>query len=265
MTTPTPITPPPEPEPVDVPPLEIDPRIEARRELVRRAHTRKRARLLVIVAIVVVLLTATYLTINSPFLAVHHIEVTGATHISDAQVRAASGLRTKKPLLRVDTALAASRVEQLPWVASASVTRHLPNTIRIYVVEAHPIAFLRVHGLDTLIDANGRAIASVRNAPPSVLPITGVTRAPVLHHLLVPTGLGAIVSAIPASLRAHARFLAVGRDSLTLQLDHGAILLGNESGPTAKFAAAVGVIATFGGRPFQYVDVTVPANPVARL
>jgi cell division protein FtsQ len=265
MTTPTPITPPLEPDPVDVAAVEMDPRIEARRELVRRAHTRKRARILVIVAIVVVLLTSTYLTINSPFLAVHHIEVTGAAHISEAQVRAASGVRTRTPLLRVDTALAASRVEQLPWVAHVSVTRHLPNTIRIYVVEADPVAYARIRGLDTLIDANGRVIASVPNAPAGTLPITGVTSAAALHHLLVPTGLGAVVNSIPPSLRSHARALAVGRGSLTLLLDHGAIFLGNASAPQAKFAAAVAVIATFGGRPFQYVDVTVYSDPVAHF
>jgi cell division protein FtsQ len=270
MTTPTPETPEPQsglqalPQPDEPAALEIDPRIEARRDEVRRAHTRKRARILVIVAVIVVLLTAIYLTINSPFLAVDHIEVTGAVHVPAAQVRAASGVGMHHPLLRVDTALAASRVEQLPWVALAHVTRHLPNTLRIEIVEARPLAYVRVHGRDTLIDANGRAIAVVASAPAGALPITGVKTAPALHQPLVPTGLGAVVDAIPPTLRTHARALAVGPTSLTLVLDHGAILLGNASAPTAKFAAADAVIANLGGKPFQYVDVTDPPNPVAR-
>src|SRR6516162_4104367 len=110
MSTPTPtstqLTAAPEAQPVDVPVVEMDPRIVARRELVRQAMSRKRARILVIVAVLVVLLTGTYLTINSPFLAVDHIEVRGAVHVPAAQVRAASGVHTRKPLLRVDTGLA---------------------------------------------------------------------------------------------------------------------------------------------------------------
>jgi hypothetical protein len=73
-----------------------------------------------------------------------------------------------------------------------------------------------------------------------------------------------VVNAIPPSIRTHARALAVGTGSLTLLLDRGAILLGNPSAPRAKFAAAAAVIATLGGRPFQYVDVTVPADPTVR-
>ena len=78
--------------------------------------------------------------------------------------------------------------------------------------------------------------------PASLTPLSRVTRAPALHHMLVPTGLGAVVNAIPPSLRAHARSLAVGPHSLTLVLDQGAIVLGNASAPRAKFAAAVAVI-----------------------
>jgi cell division protein FtsQ len=264
MTTPTPISPPPDESVPTDPPVEIDPRIEARRELVRRASTRKRARRLVIVAIVVVVLIGTYLTINSPFLAIRHVEVRGNDHVSTAQVRAASGVRTGRPLLRTDLGPIATRIEQLPWVARAHVTRHLPNTIRIDVVEAQPVAYVRVKGRNALIDRNGQIVAVAPTPPPGTVPITGISRVGALHRQLFPKGLGAVVQAIPPALRAHVRALAVAPGSLTLTLDDGAVRLCNATTPAAKFAAAAAVIATFGGRPFQYVDVCVPADPTAR-
>jgi cell division septal protein FtsQ len=191
--------------------VDIDPRIVARRVSVQRAHARRRGRVMVLVAAVVVVLIGSYVVLNSALLDIDHVDVYGARHITAAQVRAAAGVHTGRPLYRVDLATGARK-------------------------------------------------------PGHVVAITGITRIPTLHRSLAPAGLAAVVRAIPPALAPRVRELAVARSSLTLVLDGGAqVRLGNTSAPAAKFAAATAVMATLHGRPFQYIDVSDPADPVARM
>src|SRR5207237_2299514 len=48
-----------------------------------------------------------------------------------------------------------ARLLALPWVATASVTTDLPNTVRIAVTEQTPILRLRGGGRDVLLAADG--------------------------------------------------------------------------------------------------------------
>lgn len=48
-----------------------------------------------------------------------------------------------------------AQVEQLPWVAHATVMRLLPNHLRVSVVERTPVAFVRQGSRIGLVDANG--------------------------------------------------------------------------------------------------------------
>lgn len=63
-----------------------------------------------------------------------------------------------EPILGVDTATAKSRLERLPWVQSVSVTRLLPDTLHIRLVERRPLALWQRHGSFVLIDGRGRVI-----------------------------------------------------------------------------------------------------------
>ena len=48
-----------------------------------------------------------------------------------------------------------NRVEAIPWVKSATVTRAFPHRIVVRVVERQPIAYVNVHGGLKLVDADG--------------------------------------------------------------------------------------------------------------
>ena len=242
---------------------EIDPRIEARREEIRRESGRKRLRVLVIVAVVLVTLVGTYLTIESPFLDVDHVDVTGAVHLSPEQVRAAAAIAPGRALLRVDLGAVARRVERLPWVARVHVKRDLPGTLRVQVVEAKPVAFVRARGQVAVIGPDDRVIAWSRTVPAGGVEITGVRRVPARGQLLSPPGTAAVVEAVPAELRPRVRAIALRPDTIAVLYLGGEIRLGGADHLDAKYAAALAVIHAYAGRPFDFVDVSVPTDPVS--
>jgi hypothetical protein len=168
--------------------VEMDPRIEARRDEVRREYAQKRLRILVIVAVVVVVLVGTYLVVESPFLDVDRVEVNGAVHVTPKQVRRAAAIDEGRALLRVDLDNVARRVEALPWVASASVHRDLPGTLRIDVHEARPLAFVRANGRVAVIGPGDRVVALTREPPAGAIEITGVRRVPDRDETMSPAG-----------------------------------------------------------------------------
>jgi cell division protein FtsQ len=244
--------------------VEMDPRIEARRDEVRREYAQKRLRILVIVAVVVVVLVGTYLVVESPFLDVDRVEVNGAVHVTPKQVRRAAAIDEGRALLRVDLDNVARRVEALPWVASASVHRDLPGTLRIDVHEARPLAFVRANGRVAVIGPGDRVVALTREPPAGAIEITGVRRVPDRDETMSPAGTSRVVSAMPAEMLPHARAIALRADTVAVVLDMGEVRLGDASHLPAKFAAAVAVMRTFNGAPFEYIDVSVPTDPVSK-
>jgi cell division protein FtsQ len=112
---------------------------------------------------------AAWLLLASPWLAVHRVEVSGEVRLSAAQVLAAADVARGTPLARVDTGAVAARVRALGPVASVSVTRHWPGTLRVEVVERVPVAAApAASGGWTLYDATGAALGTVLALPPGL-------------------------------------------------------------------------------------------------
>lgn len=133
-------------------------------------------RALVGVAVVVVLgLLVTWLVAFSPLLGAQTVQVQGATTLSDDQVRAAAGVSDGSPLVRLDAAAVARRVEALPQVASATVGVSYPSTVTVTVVERVPV--LRLTAPTRLVDATGDAYLELPAGAtlPKGLPVTGAT------------------------------------------------------------------------------------------
>jgi len=65
-----------------------------------------------------------------------------------------------EPLFSYDLERIGERLETLPWVASASVQRHLPARINIILKERHPLALWQMDTDVYLIDQRGQIIPS---------------------------------------------------------------------------------------------------------
>jgi cell division protein FtsQ len=80
---------------------------------------------------------------NSPVFATRRIEVEGNRHLSTAEVVEAAGVRHEQNLIRLSTENVAERVRSLPWVREVVVSRDLPSTLVLGVVERTATAWFQ--------------------------------------------------------------------------------------------------------------------------
>ena len=78
--------------------------------------------------------------LHSRLLSAKVVTVVGSVHTPAAEIEAVAGVSGHPPLLDVDSGAAEARLEQLPWVRSATVARQWPDGVKITVVEQTPVA-----------------------------------------------------------------------------------------------------------------------------
>jgi cell division protein FtsQ len=140
--------------------LPIDPRMRRRRIEVRREEGRRRLKFLCILVGVTLAVAVGFGITHSRLLAVHHVVVSGAAHTSRDQVLAAAGLGHGRLMVDVDPGQLARRLGQLPWVATAAVSRRWPTTVKIRITERTPAARMAANtGQVAVVDGTGRVLA----------------------------------------------------------------------------------------------------------
>ncbi len=159
------------------PATRIDPRIKERRTAVVRAAGRRRRRILLIAIAAVAVLAGAWFFLHTKVLAARVVTVAGAAHTPDAEIITAAGLGGHPPLIDVDTGAVAARVERLPWVATAAVSRDWPDGVRIVVTERTPAAAVSATGPAGSAAAAG-GVAAAGATPAGATPSTTTTTAP---------------------------------------------------------------------------------------
>jgi cell division protein FtsQ len=111
-----------------------------------------------------------WLVYGTSVLGVRKVEVVGTDSLTPLQVEQAAAVRLKQPLAGADLDRIRGRVEGLPAVDRAVVSRSWPSTIVIEVVERTPVLAVPAGEQYTLVDAEGVAYRSVSRRP-SGLPV----------------------------------------------------------------------------------------------
>jgi cell division protein FtsQ len=106
----------------------------------------------------------------TPVLGVRDVDVRGAVHEDEAAVVAAAGLPEGATLAEIPVRSIASGVETLAWVRRAEVTRKLPWTVQIKVIERTPVAIVDAAGTRGLVDEDGVVLEYI---PPGANPLAG--------------------------------------------------------------------------------------------
>src|SRR5437588_6769669 len=83
------------------------------------------------------------------------IEMAGLSNVTRAQVMEVMGGDIGRNVFYIPLDQRQKQLQQIPWVASASVMRFAPNRIKIQILERLPVAFARVGSKVMLIDAGG--------------------------------------------------------------------------------------------------------------
>jgi len=91
---------------------------------------------------------------------VDDVLVEGRKETSKETLIAALRIRRGDLIFGVDVEAARKRLEEIGWVASARVERHLPDTIRVAIQERVPVAVWQKKGKFLLVDGGGAVIGS---------------------------------------------------------------------------------------------------------
>ncbi len=83
------------------------------------------------------------------------IEFVGNVHATRDQLLRVFGDDVERNIFYVPLAERRAELEQIPWVAHATVMRLLPNHLRVSIVERTPVAFVRDGSQIGLVDDNG--------------------------------------------------------------------------------------------------------------
>jgi len=136
----------------------------------RRSRSRWRAAFLVLAVLAIAAGTG-WALLGNRVLVVRSVTVTGTHLLTPGQVTAAADVPLGTPLLRVDAGAVTSRVEAIPQVASATVTKDWPDHLVIAVTERVPVMAVRMAGGGyDLVDHAG-VIVRWTQARPAALPL----------------------------------------------------------------------------------------------
>jgi cell division protein FtsQ len=212
--------------------------------------------------------------LGSSLLVVRSVQVTGVHLVSRAAVLQAAGLQRGTPLIRVNGAAVAHRVERLTPVLSVQVSRDWPDKIVISVQERRPAIAVTEPGGFGLVDEYGVVVETVP-AQPRGMPLlsepatgSGVTGPAVGSGTLALRGSPAVRAAVivlqdlPARLRARVRTVsAAAADSVTLRLSHGVTV---QWGGSDRAVAKARELSILMRSKAHYYDVSDPTVAVTR-
>lgn len=93
---------------------------------------------------------------------VRHFDVTGTREMPKLPIYKAALQGSSNAMLALDLPAIRAQLLREPWVADASVSRRLPDTLAIDIVERRPVALWQHQHRVALIDATGRALTSTQ-------------------------------------------------------------------------------------------------------
>jgi cell division protein FtsQ len=112
---------------------------------------------------------AVWALLGSTLLVVRSVTVTGADAVPRAEVLRAAGIAPGTPLIRVDTAAVARRVERITQVQSAQVSRDWPDSVTIVIQERTPVLAVPSDGGFALVDRFGVVVSHAATRPPGMV------------------------------------------------------------------------------------------------
>jgi cell division protein FtsQ len=195
-------------------------------------------------------------------LKVQEVLLEGMHNTPPELVREALGLRRGDPILAFDPYEAKERLELIAWVEEAHVERHLPGTIRVKLEERQPFAIWQRDGKFSVIDREGKVVATENVGAFGRLPLvvgTGAERA-------AAPMVDALRTAPEVQERVHA-LVRVSERRWNLRLRNGADVLLPEGQEPAAITRLAELQRGQGllDRPLVAIDLRLPDKMVLRM
>lgn len=195
-------------------------------------------------------------------LSVRSVTAAGRDQTAPEVLLRAIGVTVGESILHADLAAVQARVARLPWVAEVRVSRKLPDTIHVDLIEKRPLAIWQLNGKMVLVDRDGGVITEKDVSEFSRLPlVVGEGAAEAVAELLE------VLGNEPWLQRRVAAAVRVGKRRWNLRLQNGIDVRLPEIDPLsawrklARYEAVEGLL----GRDVEIVDMRLPNQVVVRL
>jgi cell division protein FtsQ len=195
-------------------------------------------------------------------IAFEQVSVVGQRHTADADVFEALDLPNVRSMLHFDGRAARARIERLPWVATAALTRLYPGQLEVRLTERKPFALWQRGERHFVIDETGRVLTAIPAAAMPDLPrVAGEGAAAEAGALFAEL---ARAPHIKALLEVAER---VAERRWTLHLADGATvhLPADRETRALEALTADARLARLLGMPGSVVDLRVPARVAVRI
>jgi cell division protein FtsQ len=231
---------------------------------VARRQGRRRLWVVVGVAGVIFVGFVGFAVLHSPLLVVRHVVVQGSSHASLATIETRGGLADRPLMISVNSGAVAVRLEKLPWVRTAVVSRQWPSTVRVTIVERTPVAQMATKAGWAVVDVSGRVLEAV----PTQLPgLPGVEGLRVSGGRAVGQGRSealTVAASLPQVLRPRVTAVGLtGGTQVELSLAGSmTAVLGPARDLGDKYESLVTVMSRVNLQGVKVIDVRVPEDPV---
>ncbi len=201
-----------------------------------------------------------YVALGTDVLAVKQVRVTGTREVPVGEVLVAARVPVGTPMARLDRGAVQGRVlADLPGIASVSVQRVWPSTVRLVIRERTAVAAVPQDGHFVLVDRTGVAYREVPAVPAGVA-ILKVGR-PGPEDAATVAGVSVLLSLPPDLRKLLARIDAGSAEQVVLILrDKRQIVWGGAGESATKIVVARLLIS----RPGKVFDVSSPGLATVR-
>lgn len=246
-------------------PPAVNERIARRRAEVRAGRRRRRLRRTMTVLVVAAVVIGLVALERSSLVALADVEVTGLERLEEQDVLAAAGVHEGMSVLRIRLGAVTDRVEEMPLVDRAEVSRIGALGLRIKVQEAAPVLTARFPSASLLVSADGLVLGEGEAPGTPVVDVGGPAPAAGDRVGSIPplAVAHAVLRQLPGPLAALVeRAEAHAADDLRLVLEDGVVVRWGDATRTEEKARAVGaVLEDLGGRTVSAIDVRAPMAP----
>jgi cell division protein FtsQ len=222
--------------------------------------------LAILLAVAAALVGAFFWVRQSSLVSIQRVTVTGvsgpnASAIRSRLVQTAERMTT----MDVDGRRLSAAVARYSVVRGMHLRTHLPHGLTIAVSEQIPVATLDADGQQTTVSASGMLLRDTH--PAGALPSIAVDASPTGDRVAA-TNRTEVALLAAAPYRLLAKLASAGRADggrgLEVTLRAGpAVYFGDGSQLTAKWRAAVAVLASSSSVGASYIDVSDPSRPAA--
>ncbi|NTW27751.1 MAG: FtsQ-type POTRA domain-containing protein [Coriobacteriia bacterium] len=206
---------------------------------------------------------------RAPLFPIRHVEVSGATHLSQESILASASVPADATLLKLPSSEIEKRLLAAPWIAEVRISRSLPDTLKIAVVERVAAAVVRSGTAMWLVSADGfwleQHSAVETFAVPAVVDVSGL--APVAGERISSPEVTNVLSVLrglsPDLSTRIVRISAASVDKTTIILTGPIEVVVGEADDIAKKDQIVrGILA--GQKNVVYIDVRLVDKPTWR-